>query len=293
MARSGRVAGAYTQAATDGQIRVAAAEPRHNREGLTSPTVTADPVSAARPAANGGGHQVAEANRATVDAALEVLLGEELEPIVDMVLTRRDDRYEALSRAGADRVPAGRDAGHVGGPRDRRRRPARRPVDRPVHPARRRAGPSRTRRGRPTRTPTPSTRSRSCSTRRPRPTSASCIRPRTTGRTRAGIAASTDRSASSSPARHWCSPARAFAAPGSSPRAAAPRRRRADDRRAPRLHAPRQRSVLRHPGRNRPRRARSSRTRVRVTSSASSSTARTPTCSTTWPRAARHPTSRA
>jgi predicted AlkP superfamily pyrophosphatase or phosphodiesterase len=65
--------------------------------------VTAEPVSdpsAANLATDGHGHQVAPANRAAVDAALEVLLGPELESIVDMVLTCRDDRYEALTAQG-------------------------------------------------------------------------------------------------------------------------------------------------------------------------------------------------
>jgi predicted AlkP superfamily pyrophosphatase or phosphodiesterase len=46
------------------------------------------------------GHQVAEEQRPEVEAALEILLDRELEPIVDMVLTRRDGRYEALSADG-------------------------------------------------------------------------------------------------------------------------------------------------------------------------------------------------
>jgi predicted AlkP superfamily pyrophosphatase or phosphodiesterase len=45
-------------------------------------------------------HQVADAHRAQVDAALDVLLDTALEPIVDMVLTHRDGRYEALAPDG-------------------------------------------------------------------------------------------------------------------------------------------------------------------------------------------------
>ena len=46
------------------------------------------------------GHQIADEHRDVADRALEVLLDPALEPIVDMVLTRRDDRYEALSATG-------------------------------------------------------------------------------------------------------------------------------------------------------------------------------------------------
>jgi len=52
-------------------------------------------TAAARP-----GHEVADAHRADVDAALEILLDSALEPIVDVVLTRRDGVYEALSHDG-------------------------------------------------------------------------------------------------------------------------------------------------------------------------------------------------
>ncbi len=51
-------------------------------------------------ATTGTGHQVADENRDVADRALEVLLDSALEPIVDMVLTRRDDRYEALAADG-------------------------------------------------------------------------------------------------------------------------------------------------------------------------------------------------
>src|SRR4051794_3531251 len=46
------------------------------------------------------GHQIADEHRADADRALEILLDSSLEPIVDMVLTRRDDRYEALASDG-------------------------------------------------------------------------------------------------------------------------------------------------------------------------------------------------
>jgi phosphonoacetate hydrolase len=46
------------------------------------------------------GHEVAAEHRAEVDAALAVLLDPALEPIVDMVFTRRDGRYEALAADG-------------------------------------------------------------------------------------------------------------------------------------------------------------------------------------------------
>ncbi len=47
------------------------------------------------------GHQIADEHRAEADRALEILLDSSLEPIVDMVLTRRDDRYEALAADGS------------------------------------------------------------------------------------------------------------------------------------------------------------------------------------------------
>ena len=47
------------------------------------------------------GHQIADEHRAEADRALEILLDSALEPIVDMVLTRRDDRYEALASDGS------------------------------------------------------------------------------------------------------------------------------------------------------------------------------------------------
>ena len=46
------------------------------------------------------GHQIPDEHREAADRALEVLLDPALEPIVDMVLTRRDDRYEALAASG-------------------------------------------------------------------------------------------------------------------------------------------------------------------------------------------------
>jgi predicted AlkP superfamily pyrophosphatase or phosphodiesterase len=45
-------------------------------------------------------HQIADEHRADAERALEVLLDPALEPIVDMVLTHRDNRYEALSAHG-------------------------------------------------------------------------------------------------------------------------------------------------------------------------------------------------
>ena len=44
---------------------------------------------------------MADEHRAEADRALEILLDSALEPIVDMVLTRRDDRYEALASDGS------------------------------------------------------------------------------------------------------------------------------------------------------------------------------------------------
>ena len=46
------------------------------------------------------GHEVRPDDIAAVDAALDVLLDAELEPIVDMVCTRRDGVYEALAHDG-------------------------------------------------------------------------------------------------------------------------------------------------------------------------------------------------
>ena len=45
-------------------------------------------------------HQVADQHRDDVEAALDILLDSGLEPIVDMVFTRRDDAYEALTHDG-------------------------------------------------------------------------------------------------------------------------------------------------------------------------------------------------
>jgi len=45
-------------------------------------------------------HQIPDEHREAAERALEVLLDPALEPIVDMVLTRRDDRYEALAAGG-------------------------------------------------------------------------------------------------------------------------------------------------------------------------------------------------
>ncbi len=46
------------------------------------------------------GHEVADEHRADVEVALDLLLDAALEPIVDMVLTRRDGVYEALAHDG-------------------------------------------------------------------------------------------------------------------------------------------------------------------------------------------------
>ena len=54
------------------------------------------------------GHQIADEHRAAADRALEILLDPALEPIVDMVLTRRDDRYEALAADGPGHLRAHR-----------------------------------------------------------------------------------------------------------------------------------------------------------------------------------------
>lgn len=45
-------------------------------------------------------HEIADEHRDLADAALAILLDSSLEPIVDMVLTRRDGAYEALSAEG-------------------------------------------------------------------------------------------------------------------------------------------------------------------------------------------------
>ena len=55
-------------------------------------------------------HQIADEHREAADRALEILLDPALEPIVDMVLTHRDDRYEALAATGSvtfERTEAG------------------------------------------------------------------------------------------------------------------------------------------------------------------------------------------
>ena len=209
-----------------------------------------------------------------------------------MVLTCRDDRYEALTAQGRVAFRRGGD-GDLGHPRDRGHRPARRPVDRPVHPARRRAGPPPPASGPPTPTRTPTTRSPSSSTRRPPRTSASSTRPRTTGRTRVGIGASTVRSRSCSRARRLVFGGKGVRKVGLVPRAA----RLVDV--APTIAAllgcaPHGdgRYLAKQDGAVLDDRHRSGSS-ARVTSSASSSTARTPTSSTTWLRAARHRTSRA
>ena len=60
---------------------------------LDSPSVTS--------AIGSTGHQIADEHREAADRALEILLDPALEPIVDMVLTRRDGRYEALAAGGS------------------------------------------------------------------------------------------------------------------------------------------------------------------------------------------------
>jgi predicted AlkP superfamily pyrophosphatase or phosphodiesterase len=62
-------------------------------------------------ASSAAGHQLAEPHRAAADAALEVLLDTRLDGIVDMVLTRRDGRYEALTAAGRVAFRRGREPG--------------------------------------------------------------------------------------------------------------------------------------------------------------------------------------
>ena len=55
-------------------------------------------------------HEIADEHRADADRALDVLLDGALEPIVDMVLTHRDGRYEALAATGRvvfERTPDG------------------------------------------------------------------------------------------------------------------------------------------------------------------------------------------
>src|ERR1700694_3552882 len=54
-----------------------------------------------------GPHEIADEHRELAEAALGVLLDPSLEPIVDMVLTRRDGAYEALSADGRVRFSAG------------------------------------------------------------------------------------------------------------------------------------------------------------------------------------------
>src|SRR5262245_34957037 len=58
-------------------------------------------------------HQIADEHRADADRALDVLLDGALEPIVDMVLTHRDGRYEALAAGGRVVFERGTDGGFV------------------------------------------------------------------------------------------------------------------------------------------------------------------------------------
>ena len=138
-----------------------------------------------------------------------------LEPIVDMVLTRRDGAYEALSADGRVRftLRCRRRHGARGGGRqpDRRtRRPTPSARSRPSSPTS-----TRTAATTPTRTPT----SRSCSSSTPpRPPTSACCTPRaTTGRTRAATSASTARSAWCRPGRRGSSRARASPTSASCP----------------------------------------------------------------------------
>jgi phosphonoacetate hydrolase len=80
---------------SEGGGEVATARDRGSCVPLASAFVTAEPASGQR-----GGHHVSEEHRAAVDAALAVLLDARLEPIVDMVLTRRDGAFEALAPDG-------------------------------------------------------------------------------------------------------------------------------------------------------------------------------------------------
>ena len=86
-------------------------------------------------------HRLPDHLEADADRALEILLDSALDPIVDMVLLSRDGAYEALTHDGATvfrRTGPGPDGYELVAVD--RRRPARRPVDRQVRPARRRAG---------------------------------------------------------------------------------------------------------------------------------------------------------
>ena len=238
-------------------------------------------------------HQLPDAHRAEAEAALEVLLDRALDPIVDMVCTARDG---ALRGAGPRRQ------GHLPPHRRRvlrahrgRRAATRSPTSRP--PSSRRSPtsaptPSPTAPRTPTRTR--STRSPSSSTPRPRPTSACSTPPRTTGRTRAVTSASTARSASCRRGRRSCSAGKGVRKLGLVPTSArlvdvapticallgcAPLDDDTAGRRWPFLAVQDGHALtdLLDP------------TSGRATSSASCSTAPTPTCSTTWPRAAKRP----
>jgi phosphonoacetate hydrolase len=55
-------------------------------------------------------HQLADEHRAAAEAALGILLDAALDPIVDMVLTCRDDAYEALTPDGRVRFRRGKDS---------------------------------------------------------------------------------------------------------------------------------------------------------------------------------------
>ena len=217
-----------------------------------------------------------------------------LDPIVDMVLTRRDGDYEALTPDGSVRFRRGRRrrAHRSPPPRAATRSPTRRPTssrrspseqaNKHPHRARQHLSP----RLRPDR---PAVRL----ARGPRPLRDPLGVAQLGGPGRPPRRARLARRRAGR-ARRWCSRARASAPAASIPRLGPPRRRRADGRRAARLRARGRTAAYlavqdgvaldRHPRRP---------TNARATSSGSCSTAPTRTCSTTWPRAAKRRTSRA
>ena len=239
-------------------------------------------------------HEIADEHRDLAEAALDVLLDSSLEPIVDMVLTRRDGAYEALSADGRVRFTS--DSGLVSVLEEEGANPianqatdAFSPLDAELahkHPHRRDNTVSER-----VRADRPALRR----SRRARPVRAALLAAQLGGPGRPHRRARLDRRGAGPRAVGHRGPRRRQ--PRRRAARGAPRRRRAHDRVAARLLA----VSARHSPTAASSAARtvscattcSSARNGRVTSSGSSSTAPTPTCSTRWPPRARRRTSRA